>query len=380
MNSKEAAQKLLDRAGVTINGTHPWDLQVHDERLYDRFFSEGTMAMGDSYLDGWWDVEDIAAFLTKIMRSGAGDEAYNLLLVKVIPHFLRNQIFNLQKISRAFHVGEKHYDVGNDLFERMLDPTMTYSCGYWKGVSTLEGAQRNKLDLICRKIGLKKGDRVLDIGCGWGGFLVHAATKYGIKGVGLTISKEQAELARKRAQGLPIEIRLQDYRKVTDGPFDHVVSVGMFEHVGWRNYRTYMETVRKLLKEDGLFLLHTIGNNKTVFRAEPWVEKHIFPNGYIPSPAQIGQAVDRKWFGEPLFVIEDWHNFGADYDKTLVAWFENFDRAWPGLKGDKYDDRFYRMWKFYLLSCAGGFRARWKNLWQIVLSPKGVLGGYQSVR
>lgn len=379
MDSKRIVTELLAGAGIVVNGTHPWDPQIHDERVYDRFITSGTIAIGDSYVDGWWDVDDLSEMVARVLRSGTAASLFRMPLRQTAPLFLKSRIGNLQNAARAFQVGEKHYDIGNDLYERMLDPTMTYTCGYWKDADTLAEAQEAKLDLICRKIGLKKGDRVLDIGCGWGSFLIYAAERYGAHGVGLTISREQAAVARERAKGLPIEIRVQDYRAVSDGPYDHIVSIGMFEHVGHKNYRTYMETARRLLKEDGLFLLHTIGTSRTHWRAEPWLEKNIFPNGYIPSAKQITTAIDGWWLQNAVFIVEDWHNFGNDYDRTLTEWFKNFDAAWPELRG-KYDERFYRMWKFYLLSCAGGFRSRWEHLWQIVLSPKGVAGGYTSVR
>jgi cyclopropane-fatty-acyl-phospholipid synthase len=256
----------------------------------------------------------------------------------------------------------------------MLDSTMAYTCGYWKHAKTLKESQIAKHDLICRKLGIKEGDRVLDIGCGWGGFAEHAAKEYGASVVGLTISKEQQALARERVRGLPVEIRLQDYRDVNDGPYDHVVSIGMFEHVGYKNYRQYMQVVRKVLKEDGLFLLHCIGNNRTAWRADPWFDKYIFPNGYLASPRLIGKAIDG------IFVMEDWHTFGADYEPTLLAWFKNFDEAWPEFSEKYGGEIFYRMWKYYLLTMAGAFRSRYLNLWQIVLSPKGVKGGYISIR
>lgn len=373
MSAKEQAKEMLEDFGVVINGNNPWDIQVHDERLYGRVFGGGTLALGESYMDGWWDVDDLSEFTAKAMRAGVASRMFRLKTLALVPHFLRHQLFNLQSVRRAFQVGKAHYDIGNDLYSHMLDARLTYSCGYWKSAQTLDEAQEAKLDLICRKVGLQKGDRVLDIGCGWGSFAVFAAERYGASVVGITVSEEQAMFARKCAQGLPVEIRVQDYREIQDGPYDHIVSVGMFEHVGYRNYRTYMKIVRKLLKEDGLFLLHTIGVNRTSFRAEPWFDTYIFPNGYVPSPALVGKAVNG------LFVIEDWHNFGADYDATLTVWFKNFDSAWPDLR-KRYGDRFYRMWKYYLLTMAGSFRARYTNLWQIVLSPRGVKGGCPSVR
>ena len=254
----------------------------------------------------------------------------------------------------------------------MLDERMVYTCGYWKDVNNLDDAQEKKLDLVCRKIGLKSGQRILDIGCGWGSFAKFAAERYGAQVVGITVSKEQVVLARERCKGLPVEIRLQDYRDLNE-KFDHIISLGMFEHVGYKNYREYMTVARRCLVDGGLFLLHTIGGNISSTQTDAWIDKYIFPNSIIPSAKQITSAY------EGLFVMEDWHNFGTYYDRTLMAWFENFDNAWPAL-ASKYNERFYRMWKFYLLVCAGTFRSRHNHLWQIVLSPRGVVGGYTSIR
>jgi cyclopropane-fatty-acyl-phospholipid synthase len=249
-------------------------------------------------------------------------------------------------------------------------------------ISTSEGiCQYAKYDLICRKLGLKPVMRILDIGCGWGGFAIFASERYGVRVVGVTISSEQklyadALVAAKRIGHL-VEIRLQDYRNVTDGPYDNLVSVGMFEHVGRKNYRTYMQTARRLLVDGGLFLLHTIAANETWNAPDPWYDRYIFPNSYLPSVAQIGIAIDR------LFVMKDWHTFGQYYVKTLLAWYDKFEAAWPRLEskyGHLHGGRFFRMWKYYLLSMAGGFEANRVDLWQIILSPKGVPGGYVSVR
>lgn len=376
MKSRERAAVLLAKSGITINGKNAWDPKVHNEALFDRVFAGGTLALGESYIDGWWDVEDLSEFIFRLFRC---ESAVRLLGTGIILQIAKSKILNLQSKSRAFEVGKKHYDIGNDLYERMLDTSLVYSCGYWKDAHSLDEAQEAKFDLVCRKLDIQKGQRVLDIGCGWGGFAVFAAERYGASVVGITISKEQADLAQKRAQGLPIEIRLQDYRDVIDGPYDHIVSIGMFEHVGHKNYHTFMSTVRNLLKDDGLFLLHTIGHSKSTRNLEPWFHRYIFPNGHVPSAAHITEAFDRRWFGEALFRLEDWHNFGADYDPTLLAWFKNFDNAWPELK-QQYDERFYRMWKYYLLVSAGMFRARYLHLWQIVFSKKGVMGGYRSTR
>lgn len=363
-------EKLLDRADVKIGGDRPWDITVHDERLFNRAIRYGTLGLGEAYMDGWWDANSLDVFFKKVLSAHLNrDISVNFAsLFTVAKAFL----FNLQSSSRAFRVGEAHYDLGNDLYEAMLDKRMVYTCGYWRDAKNLDDAQEAKLDLVCRKIGLKTGDRVLDIGCGWGSFAKYAAERYGVSVVGITVSKEQASLARESCKGLPVEIRVCDYRDM-DEQFDHIVSLGMFEHVGYKNYRVYFEIANKCLKNEGLFLLHTIGNNKSMIIGDPWSCKYIFPNGMLPSVAQIGKAV------EGLFVMEDWHNFGADYDKTLMEWFKNFDTAWPKLK-EKYEERFYRMWKYYLLSFAGAFRARDIQLWQIVLSKGGVSGGYESIR
>jgi len=362
---------LLARADVKIDGDRPQDIVVHDKRLFRKVILLGSLGLGEAYMDGWWDGRSLDAFFANVI--GARLDKIVRLTPPSLGAIAGAYLFNPQSKNRAFEIGEAHYDIGNDLYRAMLDTRMAYTCGYWKDATTLDDAEEAKLDLVCRKIGLKKGDRVLDIGCGWGSFAKFAAEKYGASVVGITVSKEQVTLGNKRCAGLPVEIRAQDYRDINE-QFDHIVSLGMFEHVGMKNYHDYFEVVRRCLRDNGLFLLHTIGQDTSLRVSDPWISKYIFPGGIVPSAAHITSAVERH------FVLEDWHNFGADYDKTLMAWFSNFDAAWPQLR-DRYDDRFYRMWKYYLLSCAGAFRARKTiQLWQIVLSKNGVPGGYKSVR
>lgn len=380
MNSrfKEMTERVLDLAGVKINGSNPWDIQVHDERFYKRAITEVELGMGESYMDGWWDAESIDALIFKIVRAGLLQKLCRNY--KVALHLAGYYLTNMQAHRRAFEVGQRHYDLGNDLFQNMLDKRMNYSCAYWEDAKTLDEAQENKLDLICRKLNLKPGMKVLDIGCGWGAFGKYAAEKYCVEVVGITVSKEQVELGKKLCEGLPVEFRLIDYRdgnaskESTQEKFDRVVSVGMIEHVGYRNYREYFNIAHKCLNDDGLFLLHTIGDVRSSKSANAWTHKYIFPNGMLPSIAQLGKAI------EGLFVMEDWHNIGADYDRTLMTWYDNFKNRWNIIE-DNYDARFYRMWKYFLLSSAGAFRARsMDQLWQIVLSKNGILGGYLSVR
>jgi cyclopropane-fatty-acyl-phospholipid synthase len=357
--SKKTFEKWLSGAGVRINGKRPFDLQVLNDRCYERFMAEGTLGVGESYMDGDWECDRIDELVHRILRADLDQE---LLSWRLLLDTLKSKLFNRQAPSRAFRVG-KHYDIGDDLYEKMLGPRMIYSCGYWKKAKSLDEAQEHKLELICQKIGLEKGMSLLDIGCGWGGFAEYAAKKYKAKVVGNTVSKNQFQRAKKRCRGLPVEIRLQDYRDLR-GQFDRIVSIGMFEHVGHKNYRKYMEVAHQCLKVGGLFLLHTIGGNRSETCTDPWIEKYVFPQSMLPSIKQVGSSI------EGLFIMEDWHNFGPDYDKTLMAWYANFHKHWNTLE-KKYGQPFHRMWKFYLLSCAGAFRARKNQLWQILLSKGG---------
>lgn len=368
---KQTVQNILGPAGININGNNPWDIQVHDDRFYQRILAQGSLGLGESYMDGWWDCKKIDELFYRILKANLSEKIKGR---NVLWDVLKSKVINMQSRSRAFEIGEKHYDIGNELFQQMLDKKMNYSCGYWKNASDLNKAQEAKLDLVCKKLKLKAGMKILDIGCGWGAFMKYAAEKYKVKVVGITVSKNQIDLAREICKGLPVEIRLQDYRDV-DEKFDAIVSLGMFEHVGPKNYRTYMQKVSDCLAGDGLFLLHTIGTgtNKSRGITDRWITKYIFPNGVVPSVKQITDS------SEGFFVLEDWHNFGADYDKTLMAWHSNFERNWNRLKS-QYDESFHRMWKYYLLSCAGSFRSRKTQLWQIVFSKNGVEGGYESIR
>lgn len=354
-------RNLLEQADIEINGADPWDIQIHDRRFYDRVFREPHLTLGEGYMEGWWDCERIDQLIERILtarldKKVRGDWRTSL-------HIIKSKLFNLQSSSRAFEVGEHHYDLGNDLYCAMLDKRLNYTCGYWKNASTLDEAQEAKLELVCKKIGARPGMRILELGCGWGAFARYAAEKYGAQVLGVTVSKEQVALGMELARGLPVELRLQDYREV-EGKYDAVVSIGIMEHVGYKNYRTYMKVADRCLKKGGIAFIHTIGSNISVTSADPFSNKYIFPNGMLPSIAQLGKAM------EGIFVMEDWHNIGPHYDPTLMAWCANFDRAWPDLK-HKYDERFRRMWRYYLLSSAGAFRSRSQQLWQIVLTRQG---------
>lgn len=367
---QQIIEMILASADVRINGERPWDMRIHNQQFYQRVLAGGSLALGESYMDGWWDCDALDQFFDRILRARLDKK------VKKSAHLLwaalQARITNLQRPSRAYEIGRRHYDIGNDLFSLMLDARMNYSCGYWRKAQDLDQAQTAKLELICRKIGLAAGMKVLDIGCGWGGFAKYAAEKYGAAVTGITVSRQQVDFCNTYCRQLPVTVRLQDYRSLTE-KFDRIISIGMFEHVGVKNYRTYFNAVRRCLEADGLFLLHTIAGNSSVNTTDAWIEKYIFPNSMLPSAGQITAAA------EGLLVLEDWHSFGPDYDTTLMAWHRNFAENWPKIR-DRYDQRFYRMWTYYLLSCAGSFRARRNQLWQIVFSKNGVAGGYRSIR
>ncbi len=362
--------KILSLADIQVDGKRPFDVQVHNDQFYGRVLRDRSLGLGESYVEGWWDVERLDECIYHILKADLRKQvgfSWSLIWAAV-----KAKLFNEQNRSKSKKVIDIHYQLGNDLYQNMLDPLMTYSCGYWKNAKTLDEAQEAKYDLIARKLGFKKGMRVLDIGCGWGGFAKYVAQKYEVSVVGITLSENQALYAKDVCKDLPVEIRVQDYRDIKE-KFDRIVEIGMFEHVGAKNYRSFMEIVHRSLNDNGMVMLHTIGGNETTMTTDPWITKYIFPGGHLPSVAEIGKSI------EDLFVMEDWHNFSADYDKTLMAWHHNFTTNWKKIES-AYPASFYRMWSYYLLSCAGSFRARNIQLWQVVLSKGGVLGGYETVR
>lgn len=368
---KQIVTEVLALADVKIGGDRPSDISVYDDRFYDRVLTDGSLGFGESYMEGWWDARALDECMYKILKAD--------LERKVKPTWamrwsvLKAKLFNMQeKGERSSKVIQEHYELGDDLYEHMLGNTLAYTCAYWKDCTSLDAAQEKKFDLIAQKAGLKKGMRVLDLGCGWGGFSRHIAKNYGVEVVAVNLSEKQCAYAKKICAGLPVEVRNQDYRDVV-GVFDRIISIGLMEHVGHKNYRGFMELIHRCLTEDGLALVHTIGRDTTAVTAEAWISKYIFPHGHLPSITQIGQSI------EGLFVMEDWHNLNVNYDSTLIAWFKNFENNWDKLKA-KYPDPFFKMWKYYLLSCAGAFRARNIQLWQVVLSKRGVPGGYESIR
>ena len=366
---KRKLVRLLENAGITIGGPNPWDICVHDKRFYKRVLMEAHLGTGESYMDGWWECDALDEFFYRVLRKGL--DRHVSALPRTIGS-LAGRITNLQSPRRTFTVGETHYNIGNDLYRAMLDKRMIYSCGYWHNAESLDEAQERKLRLVFDKLMLKPGMHLLDIGCGWGGAAKFAAEEYGVAVTGITISSEQEKFARQYCAGLPVEIRLMDYRDI-EGRYDRIYSIGMFEHVGHKNYRHYFQTVRKALAPDGLFLLHTIGSNLSGTNTDQWTSRYIFPNSMLPSANHIAKESER------LLVLEDWHSFGHDYSLTLKAWNDNIEARRPSLS-NAYSDRFFRMWRYYLLSAAGSFRARHVQLWQILFSAAGIEGIFRVPR
>ncbi|MCP3987879.1 MAG: cyclopropane fatty acyl phospholipid synthase [Actinomycetia bacterium] len=369
-NSKNLVKELLGRAGVELDGNAPSDLQIHDERFFDRVVKDRELGLGETYQQGWWSAGKPDELLAKVLEADLAS------MVRRNPQLLamalRARLVNRQTIRRAAKNASAHYDIGNDLYERMLDKRMIYSCAYWRESNDLESAQEAKLDLICQKLELEPGMRLLDIGCGWGGLSQHAAERYGVHVTGVSPAAEQVAVATERCVGLDIDIRQMDFRDVR-GTFDRIVSVGMLEHVGPKNFRRFFDANAELLADGGIILHHTIGSNRSRNYTDPWFDKYIFPGGVIPSIAHIGNGAGEKW------VVEDVHNFGPDYDTTLMAWYHNIEKAWGEIP--HYDEHFRRTWKYYLLGSAAAFRVRNLQLWQVVLRrSRRASGVYQAVR
>ena len=367
--SEKIVKRLLASADVRVNGDRPWDISVFDHRFYSHVLAQGSLGLGESFMDGWWDSLELDSFFCKISASDIERRAawsWRSVLL-----YFKSLLFNGQTKARSARSIERHYDLGNDLFSSMLDRRMIYSCGLWRNARDLTAAQQAKLEFVCRALELQPGMTVLDIGCGWGGFAKFAAHNFAARVTGVTLSREQLALARKLCDGLPVELRFQDYRDVRE-KFDRVVSIGMFEHVGLKNYREYFNLVRSVIADDGKFFLGTIGSDQSGRSTDAWFDRYIFPGSHLPSVRQIESAIDG------MFRLQRREDWASDYDKTLMAWFRNFNDHWATLRA-KYGDRFYRMWKFYIMGSAGGFRSRTLQLWQIVLS-KGDIPSYTPVR
>jgi cyclopropane-fatty-acyl-phospholipid synthase len=313
-----------------VNGPNPWDIQIKFEnfiKFYRSITRYGSLGLGNSYVDGLWDCENLDEFFFRVLNAKL-DEKINPW--RLLPLYLKTRLFNIQTRLGSLLVAKKHYDYPAYFFGTFLDPYYQYTCGYFKDTDNLNTAQQNKMRLICEKLHLSSKDHLLDIGCGWGGLAKFVAENYGCQVTGITISKEQAEYAREFTKGLPVEIIQMDYRDLNLGEekFTKIVVCGMIEHVGYQNYKEFMRIIYDCLPDGGLFLLHTIAGLKSVTHGDFWTNQEIFPNSMLPSAEQLLKA----W--KKFFVLEDWHNFAPDYDSTLMAWFKNFKQNWHLIKSD----------------------------------------------
>lgn len=376
-NSIEIVKKILLSAGIVVNGTRSWDILVNNENFYGVVLANPSIGLGESYMAGWWDCQDLTEFFRRILSADLYKISENKFNLKIIIEVLKSKIFNPQSIKRSYQVGLQHYNIGNDFFRDMLGPSLNYSCGYFRnGIKNLQAAQTAKMKLIGDKLKLKPGMKVLDIGCGWGSLMDYLAKNYGVRCYGITVSKEQVSFIKNKLKNPKIKVFLKDYRqflKNTREKFDRVVSVGMFEHVGSKNYSTFMKSCHQAMKdENSILLLHTIGGSYASKKPDPWINKYIFPNSNLPTSSEIAKAAER------IFCLEDWHNFGMYYAKTLSEWRRNFNKHWPKYK-DEFPKNFYRMWSYYLQSCEGAFLAKQIHLWQVIFT-KNYHDVYQAVR
>lgn len=365
---------LLSRAGVGVDGRQPWDLRVLDDRFYGRVAAQASLGFGDSYVDGWWECPRIDELIHRLLSHDLEAELGTDLGVRL--QLLKAKLWNLQAPSRSPAVAA-HYDLGNEFFERVLGKTVMYSCAYWRRAGDLDAAQLAKIELVANKLDVVAGDHVVDLGCGWGALAEHLATTRGCRVTAVTISPAQASYVRRRCAGLPVDVIEADYRDprvVAAGPYDKIACVGMMEHVGRKNYRSFLALCARLVKRDGLCLVHTIGTSVTTDVTDPWIERRIFPGSVLPSVVDVARAAEGQ------LTLEDWHSLGADYDRTLLAWHDNF-AAYAASGELRRGERFERTWRYYLLSFAGCFRTRRTiQLWQMVFSRDGKQGGYASIR
>lgn len=375
-----AIAAFTERAGVAFDGGRPWDIEVHDSRLFRDLMRRGSLALGEGYVNGLWDCQRLDQLFTRLLTPNTAIDVMNgfdpVANLRSLAVSLGERLVNWQSQRRAHQVARCHYDIDPRIYAAMLDSRRIYSCAYWQMASDLEQAQEDKLKLICEKLQLEPGQRLLDLGCGWGGFALYAAENYGVEVLGITVSQQQQRYVHRLSTDLPVRTLLADYRSRNlrdEKPFDRIVSIGMMEHVGRLNDHAFFKVANDLLADDGLMLLQTIGNRQTTCKVDPWIDAYIFPNGRLPSAQQLCRGF------ESFLILQDWENLGHDYDKTLMAWWANFDSSWSKLSQD-ISPSFYRLWSYYLLSCAGLFRSGQGQLWQLVLSKASRKPAYRSIR
>jgi cyclopropane-fatty-acyl-phospholipid synthase len=350
----------------------PVRLAIHDAAFFRRLATRGKLGFGESYTASEWDTDDLVALFELLLRNADGAAARHAGIRRVLE--FRPRLNRRNGLVRSRRNIAYHYDLGNELFALMLDETMTYSCAVFERLEmTLAEAQRAKYERLCRLLKLGPEDHVLEIGCGWGGFARHAAERYGCRVTGLTISREQAALARERTQGLPVEIVEQDYRTV-NGTFTKVVSIEMVEAIGADQFGTFFTTIDRVLAPAGRAAVQSIlvpEQRWDRYRSAPdWIERYVFPGCLIPSLEALTQAAARhSRLG--VYGIDE---IGEHYAETLRRWRANFHERIADVRALGYDARFERTWDFYLAFCEAAFRTRALRDAQLLLARPGAAG------
>jgi len=350
----------LTRAGVTVNGPNPWDIRVLDNRLFRRVVGTRELGFGDSYVEGWWECDRIDELVTRILRTG---------IKRILPPGIsgltlaaRSVITNTQGSERAGDNATAHYGQHDALLRLILGEPLVYSCADWRDATDLADAQHAKIDRLASKLQLRPGMRVLDIGCGWGATADYLSTRHGVIVVGITPVAAQATHAARHHRHSDVSFVTTDFSNFTSPkPFDRIYSVGMVEHVGPKNLKPFFRHCQDLLVDDGIMFHQTIGRRTPRASTDAWIDRRIFPGGAIPSVQQLSRAWSAGW------VLEDFENLGPDYDRTLMAWLGLLEGKKDQVL-DQFGEEMYRTFRFYFQYCAGAFRARELQLWQLVLT------------
>ena len=339
-------------------------IRLKNKSTLSKILRNPYLNLGETYMDSSWDLDGASLRdLLNLFRRNVDQQSPNTG-VKALFSLLQSWNTLRSSVGNIKH----HYNLDEELFSGFLDEDMHYSCAYFgEGVQSLEDAQQSKCRHLMQKLRLSPGDHVLDIGCGWGSLAMYLAENADVNVTGITLSDAQVEVARRRSHERnlqdKVDFNLQDYR-THDGKYDAIVSVGMFEHVGRRNFRTYFKKVYEMLKDDGIAVIHTIGNYTYPQATNPWIERYIFPGGYIPSLSEVMRAIELA--GLVTSDIEVWRRH---YARTLEQWNERFQRIRERIK-QKYDERFCRMWEFYLSACQSAFEESDLVVYQIQLGLK----------
>mmetsp|Transcript_2643 Transcript_2643/g.5371 ORF Transcript_2643/g.5371 Transcript_2643/m.5371 type:complete len:414 (+) Transcript_2643:74-1315(+) len=370
----EALARYIVKVGGISDSLYD-HVEFHDPTAWYDIITQGNLGVAESYMHGKIKVDPLPFFLTLLNGTALGTRRkegsdYMVFFMDMInlPTALAGRLFNQQTRERSTRVTKQHYDAGNDLYERMLGPSMSYTCAYWRNATTLDEAQTNKFDLIRRKLELQDGMKVADLGMGWGTAAAYMHKHGRVEVTGVSLSEEQVKWAQANLAKTGLKFVWEDYRDHCENPanvgtYDRVYSIGMLEHVGFKNHATLFKCIKRLLKPDGLAVVHTIGEPDFLPNSDPFLDKYIFPGAVIPALSSVSAAIEND------FILEDFQNFGYDYAKTLAVWAVNSEAFFRD-NPTAYTPEFQRMWDYYLKMCEALFELRINQLWHFVLSPR----------